>query len=131
MSAGAALQAAIVAALTAADGIAGVASGVFDGVPARAAFPYLAIGDTIGTDWSHKTGRGREHRIGVTIWDEAGRASRIRALMAAAGTAIEGIGPDLPGNRIAGIVFLRERIVRDVAGPWAGLVEYRVRTLED
>ena len=129
MSAPAALQAAVVAALTDADGIAGVASGVFDGSPARAAFPYLVIGEGVSFDWSTKTTNGREHRVTISVWDEAGRTARILALTAAAGAAIEGIARTLPGYRIAGVQFVRERLVRAPGGPWAGAVEYRVRTV--
>ncbi len=130
MSAAIALQTALLTALSAANGIAGVASGVFDGPPARARFPYLAIGDTLGFDWSTKSARGREHRVSVSVWDEAGQSARALALIAAAADAIEGLPRDLPGHRIASLVLLRERLVRDPAGPIAGLIEYRVRTLE-
>ena len=130
MSAASELQAAVIAALAAADGIAGVASGVFDGPPARAAFPYVVIGDGLSLDWSHKTGRGREHRLGITIWDEAGRAARLHGLVGAVEAAIEALPRDLPGNCIVSIVLLRSRIVRTPGGPWGGLVEYRIRTLE-
>jgi hypothetical protein len=130
MSAASELQAALVAALAGADGIEGVASGVFDGPPARAAFPYIVIGDGLSSDWSHKSGRGREHRLAVTVWDEAGRAARLHALVGEIEVAIEAMGAALPTNRIVSRVLVRSRIVRAVGGPWAGSVEYRVRTLE-
>ena len=130
MSAALELQAALVAALLAADGIAGVAE-VFDGPPARAGFPYIAVEGGVATDWSSKTTRGREHRLAITVWDENGRSARLQALMAAAGAAIEGLSSELPGHRIASIVFLRERVARGASGPWAGIVEYRVRTVAD
>jgi hypothetical protein len=129
MSAAAILQAAIVAALADAEGITGVASGVFDGSPARAVFPYLVIGEGVSFDWSSKTHGGREHRVVISVWDEAGRAARILALTAAAGIAIEGLSRALPGHEIAGVQFVRERLVRAPGGPWAGAVEYRVRTV--
>ena len=129
MSAAAELQAAIVAALAEADGIAGVASGVFDGAPARAAFPYLVIGEAVSFDWSSKTTAGREHRVTISVWDEAGRTARIFALCTAAGAGIEAMDRALAGHRIAGVQFVRERLVRAPGGPWAGAVEYRVRTV--
>jgi hypothetical protein len=43
--------------------------------------------------------------------------------------ALLAIPRDLSGWRIATVVFLRSMIVRDPAGPWAGLVEHRVRLL--
>ena len=57
--AGAALQAALVAALKG-DAIIGAAvSGIYDGVPARAAFPYLAVDGGQVLDWSVKGARGQ------------------------------------------------------------------------
>jgi hypothetical protein len=102
---------------------------VFDGPPTRAAFPYLVIGETLSFDWSTKTTRGQEHRVAVSAWDEAGRTARLLGLVAAAGAAIEAIGAELPGHRIVGVQAIRERLVRAPGGPWAGSVEYRVRTV--
>lgn len=130
MSAAAELQAALIAALSAASGISGVASGVFDGAPERAAFPYLTIGDGLSFDWSTKTERGREHRLLVTAWDEAGRAARLHTLAGAIEAAIEGMASGLPSARIASLVLARNRLMRPAEGPWASAVEYRARTLE-
>jgi hypothetical protein len=130
MSAAAEMQAALVTALADADGVHGVATGVFDGAPPRAAFPYVVIGDGLSTDWSHKSGRGREHRLAITIWDEAGRAGRLHGLIGAVETAVEALPAALPNNRIVSVALLRSRILRPAGGPWAGMVEYRVRTLE-
>lgn len=130
MSGAGALQAAVVAALRGAAGIAGVVSGVFDGPPARAAFPYVAVEGGASLDWSTKTARGREHRVALTVWEENGRAARLRGLLDAVAAAIEAMPAELPGGRIASLAFLRERIARDATGPWAGLIEYRVRVLE-
>jgi hypothetical protein len=130
MSAAAELQAALVAALAGAAGVAGIAQGVFDGPPPRAAFPYVVIGDGLSSDWSHSLARGREHRLAITIWDEAGRAARLHGLVGAVESAIEALPAALPHHRIASLTLLRSRILRRADGPWAGIVEYRVRTLE-
>jgi len=90
----------------------------------------VVIEDGSTSDWSHKNGRGREHRIGITIWDDGERPARLHALMAAAEVAIEGIGAVLDGHRLVSLIFLRARMVRDPDGPWAGFVQYRARTLE-
>ncbi|AGH51137.1 MULTISPECIES: DUF3168 domain-containing protein [Sphingomonas] len=119
-----ALQAALVTALSARLGT--MVSGIFDGPPVRAAFPYVSIGGWASGDWSHKTGRGREHRLAVTIWDDGGRPGRLHGLMAEAEAAIEGIG-EIAGAELASIAFVRSRIIRDADGPWAGIIEYRVR----
>ena len=126
-----AVQAALVAALAGHAALADVVGGIFDGPPAQADYPYVAIGGGATGDWSHKTGRGREHRLAVTIWDDGDRPSRLHRLMAEAEDAIEGIDPVFDGHRIASLVFLRSRVIRDADGPWAGIVEYRARTLED
>ena len=57
--------------------------------------------------------------------------ARLHDLLAQAQDAIEAMPRTLPGSSIASLVFLRARIVRDPGGPWAGRLDYRVRTLED
>ena len=120
-----AVQRALVAALAGLD-----VSGVYDGPPADAAYPYAAISDGSTTDWSHKSGRGREHRLSLAIWDDGTVPARLHALLAAAEDLIEAMPRDLPGQRIVCLAFLRSRLVRDPAGPWVGRIDYRVRTLE-
>lgn len=126
MSAATEMQAALIEAL----GAVADLTGVYDGPPARAAYPYAAIGEAVSGDWSTKDARGRELRLAVTIHDDGASPARLHGLMAAAEDAIEAIPRDLPTHRIASLVFLRGRIIRDAAGPWAGLIEYRARLLE-
>ena len=122
MSALEAVQAALVVAL---DGIAPV----YDGAPPRAAFPYIVISDSPVTDWSTKTERGREIRLALTIWDDGEEAESLRTLMIAVEAAMDGFPRDLPGWRVASLVFLRSLISRDPGTPSAALIEYRVRVL--
>lgn len=129
-SASEALQAASVAAITAHPALSTVLSGVYDGPPPRAAFPYLVIGDGVATDWSTKTARGREMQLMLTIWDDGENAVRLQAIMDAVEDAIAALPRNISGWRVASLVFQRSRIVRDPAGPWAGLVDHRVRLLE-
>jgi hypothetical protein len=125
-----ALQAALVAVLRADPIIAAAVSGVFDGPPARPAFPYIVVDGGQVLDWSVKDARGREHRIGVSMWDDGMAANRLHGLMAQAEEAIEDMPRTLDGgHRIASLLFVRGRILRQGRGPWAGLLEYRVRTL--
>jgi hypothetical protein len=126
-----AMQAALVTALTGHAPLAESVSGVFDGPPAQADYPYVAIGGGATSDWSHKTGRGREHRLAVTIWDDGDSPARLHRLMAEIEEAVEHIPPDLEDHRIISLNFLRSRVIRDADGPWAGIVEYRARTLQD
>lgn len=124
----AALQIALVAALGGQTGLGDVVSGIFDGPPPRAAFPYVAVGGWVTSDWSHKTGRGREHRMAISVWDDGESPFRLRALMGRAEDAIETIGT-VDGAQLASLAFLRSRVIRDAAGPWVGIIEYRARLL--
>jgi Protein of unknown function (DUF3168) len=123
------LQAAVVAVLEAHPVLATELAGIYDGPLPRSAFPYVSIADGMTSDWSTKTAQGREIRLALTVWDDGEEASRLTDLMAHVEDAIAAIPLDLPGWRIASLVFLRSIVVRDAAGPWAGLVEHRVRML--
>ena len=124
-----AVQAAIAEALRNSVPVMAGVSGVYDGPPSRAAFPYIALSDGSGSDWSTKTAPGREIRVALTVWDDGDEASRLSSLMGHVEDAIAAMPGDLPGWRITSCVFLRSMVVRDAAGPWAGLVEHRVRML--
>lgn len=123
------LQAAMVSALAAHPVLRDILTGVYDGPPPRAAFPYIAINDGLTTDWSTKTATGREVRLALTVWDDGEEPARLASLMGHAEDAIAALARDLAGWRIAGLVFVRSMVVRDPTGPWAGLVEHRVRML--
>ena len=122
MSALAAVQAALVTLL---DAIAPV----YDSAPPRAAFPYILISGSPVTDWSTKTQAGREIRLALTIWDDGEEAESLRTLMIAVEAAIDGFPRNLPGWRVASLVFLRSLISRNPGAPSAALIEYRVRVL--
>ena len=102
---------------------------VYDGAPPRAAFPYILISDSPVSDWSTKTERGREVRLALTLWDDGEIAETLRTLMIAVEAAIDAFPRNLPGWRVASLVFLRSLISREPDGPSAALIEYRVRLL--
>jgi len=122
--AGAALQAAAVAALEAAPGL----GGVYDGPPLQAAFPHAIAECGPESDWSHKSGKGREVPLAVTVRDQGERPARLHALMAAAEAALDDIGA-VEGWRLVSMRFMRSRILREPRGPWTGVIEYRARLL--
>src|SRR3546814_11756464 len=78
-----AVQAAAVAAMRAHAPLANAVSGVFDGPPPGVCFPYVTVGESPCVDWSHKSGRGREARLGVTVWDGGWRAEGLPGMMRA------------------------------------------------
>lgn len=124
-----AVQAAVAEALRSSVPVMAAVSGVYDGPPPRAAFPYIAISDGSGSDWSTKTAPGREIRAALTVWDDGEEPARLYALMHDVEQAVAGIERDLDGWRVASVAFVRSFIARDPAGPWAGLVEHRIRVM--
>ena len=125
--AGEALAAAAAAAL---EGVAGL-NGAYDGPPLQAAFPYATLEAGPESDWSHKSGEGRALRLAVTLRDKGERPARLRALMAAAESAIAGIGPELGGWRLVTLVFLRSRLLRSNDAAWSAVTEFRARMLRE
>lgn len=123
------LQAALVAALETHPVLAEALTGIFDGPPPRAPFPYVSISDGLVGDWSTKTALGREVRIGLTVWDDGESATRLHQLIGHAEDAVAALPRDLSGWRVASCVFLRSFVSRNPAGTWAGVVDYRVRML--
>jgi hypothetical protein len=122
MSAGGALQTAIASVLATVTEL----TGVFDGPPARAAYPYAAIDATTETDWGHKNGAGREVLVAITIWDD--QPARLHALADAVEQAMRAL-PATDGWELVNLQLVRRRVVRDVAGPWAVAVDFRARML--
>ncbi|MES2001406.1 MAG: DUF3168 domain-containing protein [Pseudomonadota bacterium] len=122
MSAGGAIQTAIAGALNAVAQL----SGVFDGPPARAAFPYVTLDASTENDWSHKNGLGREVLVAITLWDD--QPVRLHALADVIESAMDAL-PVIDGWQLVTLRLVRRRVIRDVAGPWAAAVDFRARML--
>jgi hypothetical protein len=122
MSAGAALQAALAAAI----GAVGELTGVFDGPPARAAYPYAAIDASTESDWGHKSGAGREVLVAMTLWDD--QPARLQVLSDAVEAKVLATSV-AAGWQLVSLNLIRRRTIRDVAGPWATAVDFRARML--
>ena len=122
MSAGGALQAALAAMLGGIDGL----TGVFDGPPARSPFPYVVVDAGTESDWSHKSGGGREVLVAITVWDEQPARLHLLADAVEAGVGTLALAE---GWQLVTLRLVRRRMVRDVAGPWAAAIDYRARML--
>lgn len=122
MSAGGALQASLAAMLNGIEEL----TGVFDGPPARSPFPYAVVDAGTESDWSHKSGAGREVMVAITVWDE--QPARLHGLADAVEAGIGAMAPPA-GWQVVSLRLVRRRMVRDVAGPWAAAIDYRARLL--
>ena len=124
MSAGGALQEVLAARLATITEF----SGVYDGPPARAAYPYVVLDAGTESDWSHKDNTGREVLVALTLWDE--QPARLQVLADAVEAAVAGAGSPV-GWTLVSLRFLRRRTIRDVAGPWAAAIDFRARLLSE
>jgi hypothetical protein len=129
MSAESVVHAAFVAALRDDAAFGGAINGVFEGPAVKASAPYAEVQPLIAVDWSTKDRAGRELRPAVTIRDAGEGPARLHALIGAACEAVVAMPRDLGDWRVASLVFVRSRMVREAAGRWAAIVEFRVRVL--
>ena len=118
------------AAVAALGGVAGL-NRVYDGPPLTAAFPYARIETGPESDWSHKSGVGRELRLAIVLRDQSERPARLRALTVAVESAAGAIPSELDGWRLVNLVFLRGTLLREPGAAWAAAIEYRARLLKD
>ncbi len=124
--AGQALATGALAVLRAVEGL----NGVHDGPPLTAAFPYAMVETGPESDWSHKSGEGRELRLSILVRDQGERPARLRSIVAAIEAAAAEIGPDLAGWRLINLVFLRGSMLRGTGAAWTAAIEYRARLLK-
>jgi hypothetical protein len=126
--AGMALQAAAIAAI---EGLE--LGGVYPGPPLQAAFPHAVVLCGAETDWGHKSGRGRELRLAVTLRDSGERPDRAQGFAEVAEATIEA-GLEVDGWRLVTLALLRSRTVAEGRGGrsgWAVTIEFRARMLAE
>ncbi|MGZ8287127.1 MAG: tail completion protein gp17 [Allosphingosinicella sp.] len=107
--------------------------GVYPGPPLQAAFPYAVVECGPETDWGHKSGRGRELRLAVTLRDSGERPERAQAFAEVVESAIAA-GLDVEGWRLVTLALLRSRTLaegRGGKGGWAVAIDYRARMLAE
>ena len=128
MSAGAALRDSAIEALAALE-----LGGVYPGPPLQAAFPHAIVECGPESDWGHKSGRGRELRLGVTLRDAGERPERAQAFADVAEAAIEA-GLEVEGWRLVTLALVRRRTVAEGRGggaTWAVAIDFRARLLAE
>jgi len=107
--------------------------GVYPGPPLQAAFPYATVECGPESDWGHKSGRGREVRLAVTLRDSGERPERAQAFAEVVEAAMEA-GLDVEGWRLVTLALVRARTVAEGRGGrmgWAVAIDYRARLLAE
>ena len=125
-----AVQQSLVAALSAHQSLTDEISGIYDGPPSRADYPYIALATGASLDWSHKTGTGRELSLALTVYDDGETAARLHRVIALVEESLGAGLADPAGWQIVTFDFRRTRILRSAINPWSGLIEYRARCLK-
>ena len=126
--AGAALTAAAIEALDSLD-----LGGVYPGPPLQAAHPHAVVECGPELDWGHKSGRGRELRLAVTLRDRGERPDRAQAFADVAEAAVEA-GLEVEGWRLVSLALVRRRTVAEGRGVGAGFavaIDWRARMLAE
>jgi hypothetical protein len=105
---------------------------IYDDVPPRAEFPFLAFGQSTERDWSTGTDTSHEHLVTLHVWSRArGRAETERAI-AAAREALHDQALTLDGHRLVNLRHEFSEARRDSDGEtFHGIVRFRAVTEED
>ncbi|HEV2865927.1 MAG TPA: DUF3168 domain-containing protein [Allosphingosinicella sp.] len=117
-------------ALAALESVAGL-NGRYSSSPVQASFPYATVETSPESDWSHKSGTGREVRLAVTLRDRGEQPGRLRRLLEEAEAAIATIGGAEDGWRIVTLAFVRSRVVPAGDRSWLASLDYRARMLAE
>ncbi|MEW4468378.1 DUF3168 domain-containing protein [Parasphingorhabdus sp. JC815] len=125
-----AVQQCLIAALNAHQPLMSVITGIYDGPPPRADFPYIAMATGPALDWSFKGGTGRELSLALSVHDDGTSAERLHRVMALVEDALAGGLADGGGWQVVTFGFRRARVLRSAVSPWNGLIEYRARVLQ-
>ena len=113
----AALQAAVVAALGAAPGLAGLVGGhaVFDRQVEGAGLPYLLLGPMTTFDWSTATEAGTEHVFTLEAWSGEAGKREAQAIVAAVRAALHDRRLPLAAGTLVNLRLARVEVER-IAG---------------
>lgn len=104
---------------------------IVEEAPLRTALPWLALTASASTDWSTKSGRGREIRVALELnyrgYEQLAEADLISAIEA----RMESLPADqsAAGFQIASLTFLKARAEQRGEAVRSLVLEYRARVL--
>lgn len=107
--------------------------GVYPGPPLQSAYPYAVVECGPEMDWGHKSGKGRELRLALTLRDRGERPERAQAFAEVVESAMEA-GLAVAGWRVVTLALVRARTVAEGRGGslgWAVALDYRARMLAE
>jgi hypothetical protein len=126
-----AFRAAVVAWLAADPTLVDGLNAIVEEAPVKTALPWLALTASASTDWSNKSGRGREIRVALELnyrgYEQLAETDLIGAIEA----RIESLPADqsASGFRIASLTFLKARVEQRGEALRSLVLEYRARVL--
>ncbi|MEI6641168.1 MAG: DUF3168 domain-containing protein [Novosphingobium sp.] len=126
-----AFRSVLVAWLSADSTLSATLNAIVEEAPLRTALPWLALTASASTDWSTKSGRGREIRVALELnyrgYEQLAEADLIGAIEA----RMESLPADQSeaGFQIASLTFLRARAEQRGEALRALVLEYRARVL--
>ena len=109
--------------------LAGMVNAIEEEGPIAASPPHIAIAASASTDWSTKTGLGREIRLALELVDRGDEAAATGAIAARIEQRIATLAPQQSGFRVVVTRFLRSRAERRRRNLRAVLLEYRFLTI--
>lgn len=126
-----AFRAVLLAWLAADTTLSGNLNAVVEEAPRRTALPWLALTASASTDWSTKSGPGREIRVALELNYRGDDPLSESALIAAIERRVESLPADqtAAGFRIANLMFLKARAEQRGEALRALVLEYRARVL--
>lgn len=104
---------------------------IVEEAPSRTALPWLALTASASTDWSTKSGPGREIRVALELNYRGDDPLAESALIAAIERRVESLPGDqsTAGFTIASLIFLKARAEQRAEARRAIVLEYRVRAM--
>jgi len=102
---------------------------VHDAPPKDAAFPFVALGEAVVSDWSTATEAGTEHALTLHAFSRSGGRAEAYALAAAVQEALHDAPLVLAGHQLANLRATTAEVVRDKDGrTFHALVRFRAVT---
>ncbi len=126
-----AFRAVVVAWLAADATLAEGLNAIVEEAPIKTALPWLALTASASTDWSTKSGRGREIRVALELNYRGYEQLAEAGLISAIETRMESLPADqsAAGFQIASLTFLKARAEQRGEALRSLVLEYRARVL--